>query len=207
MTDENKENKEVKEIVTATSSNTADLTAFYGKKIGMTQMFDERTGEHLPVTVVELIPNFVSQVKTDAKDGYSAYQIGYYSKRDKLVNKPTKVRLSKANINENLCRFFEIRLKEVSEDNLGAKISYANFSIDTMVDVVGTSKGKGFQGVMKKYNFQGGPASHGSHFHRAPGSIGNRATPSRVFPLKKMPGQMGNKRVTVQKPSRCRSRS
>ncbi|WP_127718307.1 50S ribosomal protein L3 [Halobacteriovorax sp. HLS] len=179
------------------TANTIDLTAFYGVKAGMTRIFDEN-GNHVPVTVVKLIPNIVTQVKTKEKDGYEAYQVGYGIKREKLVKKPIKGHLKKSDIEENLTKFAEIKNETVSTEDLGKTLSVNNFSADSYVDVTGTTKGKGFQGVMKKYNFSGGPAAHGSHFHRTTGSIGNRATPGRVFKLKKMPGHMGAVKQTTQ---------
>jgi large subunit ribosomal protein L3 len=179
------------------TANTIDLTAFYGVKAGMTRIFDEN-GNHVPVTVVKLIPNVITQVKTAEKDGYEAYQVGYGVKREKLVKKPIKGHLKKADIGENLTKFAEIKNETISADDLGKTLSLGQFTADNYVDVTGTTKGKGFQGVMKKYNFAGGPAAHGSHFHRTPGSIGNRATPGRVFKNKKMPGHMGSIKQTTQ---------
>jgi len=173
------------------------LPSFVGVKAGMTRVFDN-DGNHVPVTVIKLIPNFVSQVKTSDKDGYNAYQIAYGAKREKLVNKPTQGHLKKAGISELVTKFEEIRLDSVDVENVGKSVSLDDFTPATYVDVSGTTKGKGFQGVMKRYGFRGGPASHGSDFHRQPGSIGNRATPGRVFAGKKMPGHMGNKKQTVQ---------
>lgn len=164
----------------------------------MTRIFDE-LGNNIPVTVVELIPNVISQVKTKEKDGYESYQVAFYEKREKLVNKPIKSHLKKAAIDKNLSRFSEVKVDEaVNTENLGKTLSYDHFEKNTYVDVTATSKGKGFAGVMKRHGFQGGPAAHGSHFHRRAGSIGNRATPARVFPQKKMPGHMGCDKVTVQ---------
>lgn len=173
------------------------LDAFVGKKVGMTRIFDEN-GNHIPVTVIELIANKISQVKTKEKDGYCAYQISYQSKREKLIPSPIKGHLKKANISEFLCSFSEIPTGEAVASNLGKTLSYDNFNAQTYVDVTGFSKGKGTQGVMKRYNFSGGPATHGSHFHRRPGSIGCRATPARVFRGKKMPGHMGTTKHTTQ---------
>ncbi len=173
------------------------LPAFYGIKAGMTRIFDSN-GNHVPVTVVKLIPNVISQVKTKEKDGYGAYQVAYHEKRESLLTKPTKGQLKKASISKNLSHFSEVKVEAPVGDAVGKEVGLAEFKANVFVDVTGTSKGKGFQGVMKRYNFQGGPASHGSHFHRRPGSIGCRATPARVFPEKKMPGQMGNETVTVQ---------
>jgi len=173
------------------------LAAIYGQKAGMTRIFDE-SGKHVPVTVIKLIPNVISQVKTTAKDGYNAYQVAYGEKREKLVTSPLKGQLKKAKIDKVLSKFSEFKTEVVSEENLGKEVSYDTFSASVFVDVTGTSKGKGFAGVMKKYNFRGGPASHGHKFHRTTGSIGNRATPGRVFKQKKMPGHMGVITKTVQ---------
>ena len=173
------------------------LPAFYGIKAGMTRIFDQN-GNHVPVTVVKLIPNVISQVKTAEKDGYTAYQVAYNEKRESLITQPVKGQLKKANIEKSLSEFSEIAVDSVSTDALGKEASLELFPVATYVDVTGPSKGKGFAGVMKRYNFQGGPAAHGSHFHRRPGSIGCRATPARVFANKKMPGHLGVETSTVQ---------
>jgi large subunit ribosomal protein L3 len=173
------------------------LPAFYGVKAGMTRIFDQN-GNHVPVTVVKLIPNVISQVKTAEKDGYTAYQVAYNEKRESLITAPVKGQLKKANIEKTFSEFAEIPVKEVSPEALGKEASLDQFPAATFVDVTGPSKGKGFAGVMKRYNFQGGPAAHGSHFHRRPGSIGCRATPARVFANKKMPGHLGVETSTVQ---------
>lgn len=173
------------------------LPAFYGIKAGMTRIFDSN-GNHVPVTVVKLIPNVISQVKTAEKDGYTAYQVAYNEKRESLVTSPVKGQLKKANIEKTFSEFSEIKVNEVSADALGKEASLDQFPVATYIDVTAPSKGKGFSGVMKRYNFQGGPAAHGSHFHRRPGSIGCRATPARVFANKKMPGQLGVETSTVQ---------
>jgi large subunit ribosomal protein L3 len=173
------------------------LPAFYGIKAGMTRIFDQN-GNHVPVTVVKLIPNVISQVKTAEKDGYSAYQVAYNEKRESLVSAPEKGHLKKANIEKTFSELAEIKVSEVNPEALGTVASLDEFPVATYVDVTGPSKGKGFAGVMKRYNFQGGPAAHGSHFHRRPGSIGCRATPARVFANKKMPGHLGVETSTVQ---------
>lgn len=178
-------------------STSIDLPVFYGVKAGMTRIFDE-TGKHVSVTVVKLIPNRIAQVKTKETDGYEAYQVAYNVKREKLLNNPTKGHLKKAGINDHLTRFGEVKAGSVSADALGKELSLESFSKDTWIDVTGISKGKGFQGVMKRWNFQGGPAAHGSKFHRAPGSIGMCASPGRVIKGKKLPGHMGAKKKTVQ---------
>lgn len=173
------------------------LPAFYGIKAGMTRIFDQN-GNHVPVTVVKLIPNVISQVKTTEKDGYNAYQVAYNEKRASLITEPAKGHLKKANIEKTLSEISEIKMTEVAADALGKEASLEEFKPTTFVDVTGNSKGKGFAGVMKRYNFQGGPAAHGSHFHRRPGSIGCRATPARVWKEKKMPGHLGVETSTVQ---------
>ena len=177
--------------------NKVQLPAFFAVKAGMTRIFNEN-GEHVPVTVLKLIPNIISQVKTKEKDGYEAYQVAYWEKREKLTNKPTKGHLKKATIEKNLSHFSELPIENVKTENLGREVSLNEFKPNTYIDVTGISKGKGFAGVMKRYNFIGGPAAHGSHFHRRPGSIGCRATPARVFAEKKLPGHMGVEKVTTQ---------
>lgn len=179
------------------SENKVSLPAIYGQKAGMTRIFDD-SGKHVPVTVVKLIPNVISQVKTKKTDGYDAYQVAYYEKREKLVNTPTKGHLKKAGVNKSLCRFAEIKAGEVNAENLGKEVSLEDFAAKTAIDVTGTSKGKGFAGVMKRYNFAGGPQSHGHKFHRSTGSIGQCDKPGRVFAQKKMPGHMGVETKTVQ---------
>lgn len=166
------------------AENKIDLPAFYGIKAGMTRIFDEN-GNHVPVTVIKLIPNYVSQVKTSEKDGYESYQVAYYEKREKLISKPEQGHLKKAGLEPKFARFAEIKSENVDPESVGKELSVESFAAATFIDVTGITKGKGFQGVMKRYNFQGGPAAHGSHFHRRPGSIGNRATPGRVFAGKK----------------------
>ncbi len=177
---------------------TFSLNEFYALKAGMTRYFNE-DGKNVPVTVLKLIPNKVTQVKTQEKEGYNAYQVGYYSKRENLINKPTKGHLKKSGTSENFARFFEVRVDSAEKNSIGKELDIvSNFTPESFVDVTGMTKGKGFQGVMKRYGFRGGPATHGSKFHRTGGSIGNRATPGRVFKLKKMPGHMGNKQRTMQ---------
>ncbi|MAE58896.1 MAG: 50S ribosomal protein L3 [Halobacteriovorax sp.] len=179
------------------ATQTVKLNTYFGVKAGMTRIFDE-AGNHVPVTVVELVPNHITQVKTSDKDGYEAYQVGYYAKREKLINKPAKGHLAKANVTENYARFSEVAADEISADALGKAVSVESFEPNTYVDVTGITKGKGFAGPIKRHNFAGGPATHGSKFHRRGGSIGNRATPGKVWKNKKMPGHMGAKRQTIQ---------
>lgn len=197
MTEETKAAEAVEQTTQNAGGGKTQLNVIYGQKAGMTRIFDE-SGNHIPVTVVKLIPNYITQVKTADKDGYEAYQVGFYTKREKLVNKPTKGHLKKAGVDANLVRFAEVKTAGVDAANLGNEVSLEAFPPATYVDVTSTSKGKGMQGVMKRWNFQGGPGAHGSKFHRAPGSIGMCATPSRVFKNKKMPGHMGSETVTIQ---------
>ncbi len=173
------------------------LPGFYGIKAGMTRVFDD-SGNHVPVTVIKLIPNFVTQVKTPQKDGYGAYQIAYGEKRAKLVTKPVRGILAKAKVENNLTRFAEWKTDEAQEAHLGGRVSLDLFPVSTVVDVTGMSKGKGFQGVVRRWNFAQGPLSHGSKFHRTGGSVGNRATPGKIWKNKKMPGHMGAVKRTVQ---------
>lgn len=173
------------------------LSTFVGMKRGMTRIYGEN-GAQTPVTVIELLPNYVTQVKTSEKDGYSAYQIGYAVKRDSLAKKPVKSKLEKNGVAENVTKFQEVKADTADSGMVGAKLAFDNFQAGTAVDITGTSKGKGFQGVIKRYNFSGGPMAHGSKFHRAPGSIGNCASPGKVVKGKKLPGHMGAKKVTVQ---------
>ena len=173
------------------------LPAFYGKKAGMTRIFDE-AGNSVPVTVIKLIPNVISQVKTTETDGYNAYQLAYGEKREKLITKPLKGHLKKSNIEKTLSKLAEIRTDDVSVENVGKEVTLQDFGASTFIDVTGTTKGKGFQGVIKRHNFSGGPGAHGSKFHRTTGSIGMSAYPGRVLKNKKMPGHMGVKTQTVQ---------
>lgn len=169
----------------------------YGKKVGMTRVFDKE-GRHTPVTVVQLYDTFVSQVKNKEKDQVNSYQLAFREKREKLINNPIKGILKKANIERFFASFAEIKMDQVDPAALGKQVSYGHLEAGSTVDVSGRTKGKGFQGVIKRYGFSGGPATHGSHFHRKPGAIGNRATPARVFKRKKMPGHMGDVNQTVQ---------
>jgi large subunit ribosomal protein L3 len=175
------------------------VRTFFAKKIGMTRIFNNMS-QSCPVTVVKIIPGFVTQIKASATDGYSAVQVGYQVKEKRGMTNPVKGKLNKLGLSSNLTSFKEEILTEdrLHLFKLASEISLDSFKVGDFIDVVGKSKGKGFQGVMKRYNFAGGPAAHGSHFHRRPGSIGNRATPARVFPEKKLPGHMGDERVTVQ---------
>jgi large subunit ribosomal protein L3 len=166
-----------------------------GKKIGMTQVFAE-DGAAVGVTAIEVEPSVVLQVKTKEKDGYDAVQIGYGRTKQKNVAKPMQGHFNKANKGFFRC-VKEFKVQSESYE-VGQEINADMFKIGDYVDVVGTSKGKGFQGVVKRHGFGGGRATHGSMHHRAPGSIGASADPARVFKGTKMGGQMGNVRKTIQ---------
>lgn len=171
------------------------MKGILGKKIGMTQVFTKE-GKLIPVTVVEVEPNVVTQIKTVEKDGYEAVQLATESIRESLSNKPSMGHTNKANTTPK--RFLrEIRGVNVNEYTLGQTIGVDIFSEGEMVDVTGTSKGKGFQGVIKRHNQSVGPMGHGSQYHRGVGSLGT-LLPMHVLKGKKMPGQMGNVQRTVQ---------
>lgn len=166
-----------------------------GRKLGMTQVFS-KDGKLIPVTVVEVEPNIVTQIKTKETDGYEAIQLGFDTKREKLSNKALNGHLAKANTAPK--RFLkEIRGVDVSKYELGQELDCQVFEEGQMVDVTGTSKGKGFQGVIKRYNQSRGPMGHGSQYHRGVGSLGT-LRPMRVLKGKKLPGHMGNVTVTMQ---------
>lgn len=170
--------------------------AILGKKIGMTQVFTE-DGLVVPVTVVEAGPCAVVQKKSIEKDGYEAVQIGFGKIREKNVNNPTKKHFEKAGA--TVCRYLrEFRLEDMSSLEVGSFINADIFADGELVDVSGTSKGKGFAGTIKRYNHHRGPMTHGSKFHRAPGSLGACSTPSKVYKGHKMPGHMGSVNVTTQ---------
>ncbi|EKU70518.1 50S ribosomal protein L3 [Selenomonas sp. F0473] len=173
--------------------------AILGRKLGMTQIFTEE-GRVVPVTVVESGNNLVLQNKTDETDGYNAVQIGFGDVKEKNVNKPLKGHFEKAGV--KAVRFIrEMRLSAPSEYNVGDTIGVDIFAEGDLVDVVGTSKGKGFAGGIKRHNFARGPMGHGSKSHREPGSTGAMISGpgGRVLKGKKLPGRMGGERVTVQR--------
>lgn len=171
------------------------MKGILGRKIGMTSVF-ANDGKLVPVTVIEVEPNIVSQIKTKEKDGYEAIQLAAFDKREKLANKPEVGHMKKANTTPK--RFLrEIRGVDVANYQLGSEIKADIFTAGEMVDVTGTSKGKGFQGVIKRWNQSRGPMGHGSQYHRGVGSLGT-LLPMRVIPGKKMPGHMGAEQVTIQ---------
>ncbi|MFJ7921105.1 50S ribosomal protein L3 [Lysinibacillus fusiformis] len=166
-----------------------------GRKIGMTQVFAEN-GDLIPVTVIEATPNVVLQKKTVETDGYEAIQVGFEDKRIKLSNKPQQGHVAKANTAPK--RFIrEFRNVNVEEYEVGQEVKVEIFAEGDVIDVTGVTKGKGFQGVIKRHGQSRGPMAHGSRYHRRPGSMGPVA-PNRVFKQKKLPGQMGGTVVTIQ---------
>jgi large subunit ribosomal protein L3 len=167
-----------------------------GKKIGMTQIFDE-SGLLVPVTVLEVQPNVVLQVKTAEADGYDAVQLGVDDKREVLSNQAEQGHVKKAETAPK--RFVkEIRDAELGEVEVGNKITVELFEQGELVDVTGVTKGKGFQGNIKRHNHSRGPETHGSRYHRRPGAMSAATTPGRVRKGKKLPGQMGGNNVTIQ---------
>jgi large subunit ribosomal protein L3 len=166
-----------------------------GRKVGMTQVFAEN-GDLIPVTVIAATPNVVLQKKSSETDGYSAIQLGFEDKREKLANKPEKGHVAKAN---TAPKRFVKELREASLDayEVGQEVKVDIFTVGEIVDVTGISKGKGFQGSIKRHGQSRGPMSHGSRYHRRPGSMGPVA-PNRVFKNKLLPGRMGGERITVQ---------
>ena len=171
--------------------------AILAKKIGMTQIFNQETGEMIPVTVLEAGPCTVTQVKTVENDGYSAIQVGFGEIREKLVNKPLKGQFAKAGVSvKRVLR--EFRIEEAEGYTVGSEIKADVFEVGDKVDVSGISKGKGYQGTIHRYGFHRGPMEHGSKYHRHAGSLGASSDPARVFKGKKLPGHMGSVRVTVQ---------
>jgi large subunit ribosomal protein L3 len=173
------------------------IKGILGEKLGMTQVWDENN-RVVPVTVVKAGPNVVTQVRTNDVDGYESVQIAFGEIDPRKVNKPLKGHFAKANVTPRR-HLVEIRTADAAEYELGQEITAEVFEAGQLVDVVGTSKGKGFAGVMKRHNFKGLGAGHGTQRkHRSPGSIGGCATPGRVFKGLRMAGRMGNERVTTQ---------
>lgn len=171
------------------------MQGILGRKLGMTQIFADDGLAH-PVTVIQAGPCLVVQRKTAEKDGYEAIQLGLVEERPaRRVTKPQTGHFEKAGV-APMRRLVEFDVDSEDDSKAGDQVKVDIFSVDEFVDVVGTSKGKGFQGVIKRHGFGGGKATHGSMFHRAPGSIGQASDPSRVFPGTKLPGQTGNVRVT-----------
>ena len=167
-----------------------------GRKIGMTRVYDA-TGKATPVTVIDAGGNAVLQIKSQEKDGYDAVQVGFDAQKESRVSKPLLGHFKKANVDPK--KFVrEFRLPDGTQVEADLNVSVNQFVAGEFVDVIGRSKGKGFQGVVKKHGFAGQPAAHGSKTHRRNGAIGNRSTPGRVWKNMGMPGHMGDDRVTVQ---------
>ena len=168
-----------------------------GTKLGMTQVFDD-LGRAIPVTVIQAGPCMVTQVKSKGTDGYTAVQVGYGDVAEKALNRPKLGHLSKSGATP-VRHLREYRLDDVSSFELGQQVTVESFEAGQLVDVTGTSIGRGFAGYQKRHNFRRGPMSHGSKNHRQPGSTGAGTTPGRIYPGKRMAGRMGAERVTVRK--------
>lgn len=168
-----------------------------GTKLGMTQIFDEE-GRSVPVTVVQAGPCAVTQIKTRETDGYAAVQVAYGETREKLLSKPALGHLKKSGT-APLRHLKEYRVADTGEFELGQSLTAEQFEAGQLVDVTGNSIGRGFAGYQKRHNFRRGPMSHGSKNHRLPGSTGAGTTPGRIYPGKRMAGQMGNTKVTIRK--------
>ena len=171
------------------------MKGILGKKIGKTQIFTEH-GEVIPVTVVEAGPVVVTQIKTTENDGYTAIQVGFQDAKEKSLNKPQKGHLAAANTLKKHLK--EFRVDSVEEYTVGQEIKADLFAAGELIDVTGISKGKGFQGPIKRHGQSRGPETHGSRYHRRPGSMGACSYPGRVFKNKKLAGHMGSVKVTVQ---------
>ena len=172
------------------------MKTLIGKKVGMTQIFDEK-GNVVPVTVIEAGPCSVVQVKSVETDGYDAIQLGFGTVKEYKVNKPVKGHFAKAKVTP-MKHLREFRVSDVSSVKVGDEIKVDTFVAGESVDIQGITKGKGFQGVIKRHRQSRGPMGHGSMYHRRPGSMGPTSTPGRVFKGKKLPGHMGVETVTIQ---------
>lgn len=170
--------------------------AIIGKKIGMTQVFDAK-GKVIPVTVIEAGPCVVAQVKNTDTDGYNAIQLGFGDVKESKLNKPIKGHFAKSNLTPKK-HLREFRMDSINEIKVGDELKADTFVAGEKVDIQGTSKGKGFQGCIKRHGQTRGPMAHGSMYHRRPGSMGSTSTPGRVFKGKKLPGHMGRETITIQ---------
>lgn len=170
--------------------------AIIGKKIGMTQIFDE-TGKVIPVTVIEAGPCVIAQVKTVETDGYDAIQLAFGDIKENKVNKPVKGHYAKASLTPKK-HLREFRVDSIESYKVGNEVKADTFAQGDKIDIQGISKGKGFQGVIKRHGQSRGPMGHGSMYHRRPGSMGPTSTPGRVFKGKKLPGHMGRQTITIQ---------
>lgn len=172
------------------------VKAILGKKLGMTQVFDE-VGKVIPVTVIEAGPCVVVQKKTQETDGYNAIQVGFEDKAERKLTKPAKGHFNKAGVAYK-AHLKEFRLEDTDTVNVGDVIKADVFAAGEKVDVTGMTKGRGFTGTVKRWGTHRGPMSHGSGYHRGVGSMGSNSDPSRVFKGKRLPGQYGNEKVTIQ---------
>ena len=172
------------------------MKTIIGKKVGMTQIFDEK-GKVIPVTVIEAGPCVVAQVKTVETDGYNAIQLGFGDVKEYKLNKPERGHFAKAGL-ANKKHLREFRVEDFGDLTVGSEIKADAFEAGDKIDVQGTTKGKGFQGVIKRHGQSRGPMGHGAMYHRRPGSMGPTSTPGRVFKGKKLPGHMGRVTVTIQ---------
>ena len=170
--------------------------AIIGRKVGMTQIFDEK-GNVIPVTVIEAGPCSIVQIKSEETDGYNAVQLGFGNVKENKINKPEKGHFTKVKVTPTK-HLREFRMDDVSDVKVGDEIKADVFTEGDSVDIQGTTKGKGFQGVIKRHGQHRGPMGHGSMYHRRPGSMGPCSTPGRVFKGKKLPGHMGVETVTIQ---------
>ncbi len=196
MSEENVEN--VTETTSTAAANTAvQLNSLYAFKMGMTTYYDEK-GESIAATVLKYEPLVVSQIKTESEDGYSAVQVAFKARGDKRTPRSQKSHLKAAGFENGAYHLKEIRQDIPDGLAVGAKIDLASLKIGDVLKVTGRSKGMGFAGVVKRWRMAGGPETHGSGFHRRPGSIGNRTWPGRVMPGKKFPGHLGDETVTVK---------
>lgn len=181
----------------ATGAPSVKLQGLYLKKVGMTSVYSD-SGEQIPVTVLKMEPWYVSQVKTEATDGYNSVQIASEPKKPSRVSRAETVRLKPAGFETGAKFVREVRQNDIAGISVGASVSLDSVAKGDVVRLTSVSKGKGFAGSVKRFNFAGGPAAHGSKFHRQPGSSGNRTWPGRVMPGKKFPGHLGAEVVTVK---------
>jgi large subunit ribosomal protein L3 len=172
------------------------MKALIGRKIGMTQIFDDE-GHVIPVTAIEVGPCTITQIKTEEQDGYTAVQLGFGEVKESKLTKPAKGKFAKANVTPKK-HLKEFRVDSVEGIAVGTEWTVSEFAEGDRLDIQGTSKGKGFQGVIKRHGQHRGPMGHGSMYHRRPGSMGPTSTPGRVFKGKKLPGHMGKVTVTIQ---------
>lgn len=189
--------QETTEQATTGSANAIALDGLFVFKVGMSAVFSEE-GERIPVTVLRYEPMIVSQVKSKASDGYESVQIAFVPDRASQTDSATKTRLGKAGF-ENGAKFVrELRVEKLPDGvSVGQKVNIDSLKKGDLVKVTGLSRGRGFQGPVRRWGFHGGPATHGSGFHRKPGSVGNRTWPGRVMPGKRMAGQWGNETVSI----------